>query len=61
MLAGYQEFALGFEPRDWELPQFFFWKILTKKILFFQLVVYPGKMLQIIITVLTINCGERKK
>ena len=46
-LAGYQEFALGFEPiRNWELPQFCFWKILTKQMLFFQLLVYPGKMLQ---------------
>ena len=46
-LAGYQEFALGFEPiRNWELPQFCFWKILIKQMLFFQLLVYPGKMLQ---------------
>ena len=46
-LAGYQEFALGFEPiRNWELTQFCFWKILIKQMLFFQLLVYPGKMLQ---------------
>ena len=46
-LAGYQEFALGFEPiRNWEMPQFCFWKILIKQMLFFQLLVYPGKMLQ---------------
>ena len=46
-LAGYQEFALGFEPiRNWELPQFCFWKILIKQMLFFQLLVCPGKMLQ---------------
>ena len=48
MLAGYQEFALGFEPiRHWELPKKFFWIILIKQILFFQLPVYPGKMLQL--------------
>ena len=46
-LAGYQEFALGFEPiRNWEMPQFCCWKILIKQMLFFQLLVYPGKMLQ---------------
>ena len=46
MLAGYQEFAKGFELiRNWELPNLF-WKIL---IILFQLVVYPGEMLQLLL------------
>ena len=49
-LAGYQEFASGFEPiRNWELPKFFFWKISINQILLFQLVVYPVKMLQLLL------------
>ena len=46
MLAGYQEFAYGFELiRNWELPNFFF----LGEILFLQLIVYPGEMLQLLL------------